>query len=279
MNDQEILEEGALPAKSSLPLPRWLRDFVRYLPLKSQFVLSGNILDLQSYEVAPGTVSTVSLQAAVSRELYANGYRDVLSVDRITEPALLSRTGSRQSAASVVTRLGCETEPSGDLRLDRISRILERVINSGDEPTAIIVDFASRLSTRIDLLSPEEHAFFTRAHFHSCMARVRPVGPEGKPFFNTVIWIVDKEGDLPDWMLLGNPKVRHIPISRPDHMVRRAVVPGLLQSLSGGAQASDAARIAVELVQHLTALVGTNVEVTHGEPCGTSRRRRRQTRV
>ncbi len=242
MNDREILEDGDLPAKSSLPLPRWLRDFVRYLPLKSQFVLSGNILDLQAYEVAPGTVSTVSLQAAVARELYANGYRDVLSVDRITEPVLLSRTGSRQSAASVLTRLGCEAETSGEMRLDRIGRILERVVNSGDEPTAIIVDFASRLSTRIDLLSSEEHTFFTRAHFYSCMTRVRPAGSEGKPFFNTVVWIVDKEGDLPDWMLLGNPKVRHIPISRPDHVVRRAVVPGLLQSLSGGAHADEPAR-------------------------------------
>jgi hypothetical protein len=86
--------------------PRWLRDFLQYLPVKSQFVLSGNILDLQAYEVAPGTVSIVSLQAAIARELYANGYRDVLSMDCITEPALLSKTGSRQPATAVLARLG-----------------------------------------------------------------------------------------------------------------------------------------------------------------------------
>ena len=33
--------------------PRWMRDLVRFLPLKSQFVLSGNIRDLQACEVAP----------------------------------------------------------------------------------------------------------------------------------------------------------------------------------------------------------------------------------
>jgi len=27
--------------------PRWLRDITRFLPLKSQFVLSGNVRDLQ----------------------------------------------------------------------------------------------------------------------------------------------------------------------------------------------------------------------------------------
>ena len=33
--------------------PRWLRDLVRFLPLKSQFVLTGNVRDLQITEVAP----------------------------------------------------------------------------------------------------------------------------------------------------------------------------------------------------------------------------------
>jgi len=37
-----------------------MRDLVRFLPLKSQFVLSGNIRDLQAYEVAPGTITAQS---------------------------------------------------------------------------------------------------------------------------------------------------------------------------------------------------------------------------
>ena len=34
--------------------PRWLRDLARFLPLKSQFVLSGNVFDLQTYEESRG---------------------------------------------------------------------------------------------------------------------------------------------------------------------------------------------------------------------------------
>jgi hypothetical protein len=41
----------------SLEKPRWLRDLLRFLPLKSQFVLSGNVRDLQASEVAPGIVT------------------------------------------------------------------------------------------------------------------------------------------------------------------------------------------------------------------------------
>ncbi|WP_172398601.1 hypothetical protein [Gilliamella apicola] len=37
--------------------PRWMRDLVRFLPLKSQFVLSGNIRDLQACEVAPQVIT------------------------------------------------------------------------------------------------------------------------------------------------------------------------------------------------------------------------------
>lgn len=220
---------------------------MRYLPLKSQFVLSGNILDLQAYEVLPGTVSTVSLQAAVARELYACGYRDVLSFDCVSGFMSLSKTGARQSAAASMTRLGCESETTAEVRLDQLGRIVERLVTGGGEPTSLVIDFASRLPARIDSLSRDEHAFFTRAHFYSCMARARPVGSDGNPYFNTVIWIVDKEGDLPDWMLLGNPKIRHIPVPRPDHLARRAVVPGLIRSLPGGSTADEEARRKAEL--------------------------------
>ncbi len=35
---------------------RWLKDLNRFLPLKSQFVLSGNTRDLTAYEIEPGLV-------------------------------------------------------------------------------------------------------------------------------------------------------------------------------------------------------------------------------
>lgn len=58
--------------------PRWLRDLVRFLPLKSQFVLSGNIRDLFPTEPSPGIVSAVPMITALSSELHLFGYRHVL---------------------------------------------------------------------------------------------------------------------------------------------------------------------------------------------------------
>lgn len=220
---------------------RWLRDFVRFLPLKSQFVLSGNVLDLQAYEVMPETISTVPIQAAVARELYSAGYSDVMSVDCVNGPMLLSKTGTRQQPVELLTRLGHESDCTGAIGLEQLGQLLERLVFSTGGPTAMVVDFASRLVVRTGSLSREEHAFFTRAQLFSSAAKARPIGSEGKPYYNTVVWIVDKEGDLPDWLLLGNPKIRHIPVPKPDNLARRAVVPGLIRSLPGGSTASETA--------------------------------------
>jgi ATP-dependent Clp protease ATP-binding subunit ClpA len=53
-----------------------------------------------------------------------------------------------------------------------------------------------------------------------------------------VIWIVEKEGDLPDWFLVGNPRIRHIPVAKPDHLARRSLAPFLMRTLPGGRDAS-----------------------------------------
>ena len=63
----------------------------------------------------------------------------------------------------------------------------------------------------------------------------RPVGTEGRPFFNPILWIVDKEGDLPDWFVVGNPRLRHIQVPHPDHRVRRTVAESLSRTLPGPA--------------------------------------------
>lgn len=77
--------------------PRWLRDLARFLPLKSQFVLSGNIRDLQAYEVAPGALTPQPFNQVVCNTLLESGYAQVLSWDPISgfqclnsEPARIS---------------------------------------------------------------------------------------------------------------------------------------------------------------------------------------------
>src|ERR1044071_6824830 len=63
--------------------PRWLRDLLRFLPLKSQFVLSGNVRDLQMQEVSPGVIAAGPLPGVLSAELAAKGFAQVLGYEPI----------------------------------------------------------------------------------------------------------------------------------------------------------------------------------------------------
>jgi hypothetical protein len=215
---------------------RWLRDLLRFLPLRSQFVLSGNTRDLQIHEAAPGQITSVSLARALPDALKDAGYGRIASFDllngfRAVEP----------SDDTFLTHLGLSpangTAAGG---IDLLASALERHVPSDGPPSALIIDFASRLITRSEALSPAEHQLFSRALILSHSARARPAGDRRQPFFNTVIWIVDKEGDLPDWFLIGNPRIRHIPIGRPDHLARRTMISSLMRGLPGAQNAAPA---------------------------------------
>jgi ATP-dependent Clp protease ATP-binding subunit ClpA len=220
---------------------KWLRDLLRFLPLKSQFVLSGNVRDLQTEDKSNGAVIR-SLTSCLNTELRQYGYSHVLSYDfingfKIIDP--MSTHSSHESAENIMKQLGLQPvngcAPAG---LDLFEQVLEQVIAWKGEPIALIVDFASRLIIHQNDLNDTEHRLFTRALIRSQEARVRAYGTPSKPFFNTVLWIVEKEGDMPAWFTLDNSKVRHISIPNPDHQMRRVLATSLIQSLDGAKEAS-----------------------------------------
>ncbi|MER8369024.1 AAA family ATPase [Mesorhizobium sp. M1378] len=221
------------------PKPRWLRDLGRFLPLKSQFVLTGNIRDLQTHELG-GIVTATPLNTVLGAALSESGYADVLYYDPIGGFRVLERPdGAASDAAPVFNSLGL-TAVNGAAAAgpDLLAATLERLVHRDGPPIALIADFASRLIIRNDALSPAEHQLFTRALVLSQTARARPLGPNRAPLFNTVVWILDKEGDLPDWLTIDNPRLRHIPVSNPDRGARRALAPSLVRSLPGAREAA-----------------------------------------
>jgi hypothetical protein len=225
------------------PRARWLRDLLRFLPLKSQFVLSGSVRDLQAYEVSPGTVAAVPLRLALVRELVGAGYSRVLFYDPVAGFSVGQPAGGPADHDSVLRSFGLTpTNGTAAAGPDGLGALLERVVRSEAEgATAVVVDFASRLLVRSDALSSAEHALFTRALVLSQLASARPFGVNRSPLFNVVLWVVEKEGDLPDWLIINNPRLRHIPVSKPDRLARRAVAPALIRSLPGARESGPAA--------------------------------------
>lgn len=219
----------------SIQKPRWLRDLVRFLPLRSQFVLSGNVRDLQIHEPAPKAITAVPLTSILIDQLQKYGYERIVSFDPIAGFRSISARGAgAQEGNEALRELGLMPSngaaPGG---VDLLATTLERFVSLDGSPAALLIDFASRLVVRQETLSQSEHQLFSRALILSHSARVRPAGRERQPYFNSIIWIVDKEGDLPDWFLVGNPRIRHVPVAKPDHLARKSLVPFLVRSLPG----------------------------------------------
>ena len=215
--------------------PRWLRDLLRFLPLKSQFVLSGNVRDLQLSQVN-GTIAAQPLMATLAKELQQAGFADVLGYDPVAGFRVLTAPADDPANASAMfMHFGLQAGATGvaPAGLELFAQTLERVVTRQDRPVALIADFASRLVIRNDSLTAAEQQAFTRALVLAHQARARPYGIPPRPFFNSVIWVVEKEGDLPDWLLVDNPRIRHVPVARPDHQTRRILAASLLRALDG----------------------------------------------
>ncbi|OTQ27780.1 ATPase [Gilliamella apicola] len=217
-----------------------MRDLVRFLPLKSQFVLSGNIRDLQACEVAPQVITPQTFELTLYRALRGVGYSQVL----IWNP-LLGFYGLQTPDLPAVNidkllqQIGLTPEEGrAAAGIDLLGNALEKFVNLNDEPVALIIDFASQLTIRADNLSAAEHQLFTRALVLSHQVNTRPAGANRTPFFNTVLWLVEKESDLPDWLLVNNPRIRHIPVSKPDSASRRALASALIKGIPGSQQTS-----------------------------------------
>jgi hypothetical protein len=63
--------------------PRWLQDLRRFLPLKSQFVLTGNVRDLQATLLAQGMVTSLRFDQTLANALFAHGYGQVVQFDQL----------------------------------------------------------------------------------------------------------------------------------------------------------------------------------------------------
>jgi ATP-dependent Clp protease ATP-binding subunit ClpA len=212
--------------------PRWLRDLIRFLPLKSQFALSGNIKDWQLYDHGQGHVAWYALKEHLTLELQSLGYRYIVYYNPTGGFDIPFFQGSEIEKQQALQNLGSISQANqANYNIDAFTQSLECLVNYKAEPIAIIADFASQYSINSENLSKAEHDGFTRALVLSQQAKLQPHGEERKGFYNSVIWIVDKEGDLPDWFVIGNPKLRHIPISKPDHIARRAMTNTLLNGL------------------------------------------------
>src|SRR5689334_18777465 len=100
----------------SIERPRWLRDLLRFLPLKSQFVLSGNVRDQYPLQLGGGAAQVLPLVPYVATELRGSGICHFLSYDPAQGFAVPVVVGiDRSSEREFFRALGISLDDSGRL--------------------------------------------------------------------------------------------------------------------------------------------------------------------
>lgn len=132
------------------PAPRWLRDLERLLPIRSQFIISGNIRDSIPTPVGQ-TIVPLPLLRGLWERLKLNDYRYLL----VHDPADGLRVYPNEPA---VVELACKVHelklqdgvmPMG---LESLTQLMRTLTTSREARAALVLDFASRLARAPDHL-------------------------------------------------------------------------------------------------------------------------------
>jgi ATP-dependent Clp protease ATP-binding subunit ClpB len=222
--------------------PRWILDLERLLPVRSQFVISGNIRD--SFIVRMQDRHTlVRLRRCLWEALSRQDYRLMLVYD----PAEGVRPYPNEPAVvELATRLFDLKLQDGAMpvSLESLARLMKRTAEMREVRCAIVIDFASRLVRQADHLDVGEHQFYVAAERLAAFAApVIPSGTEPAPGaarFNPVIWLLNRPQDMPSWLTLDSARIATLNIASPDYETRKAAA-GILGALFAGWDQADAA--------------------------------------
>lgn len=207
--------------------PKWLVDLIRLLSIRSQFVLSGNIRDAFLAPSSEGLV-LLPLLDCLWDALKDKGYEFFLVYDKVDGARVYPNDPVFQDMATrglgVALKNGYMSASPDKMLPFLKTAASSRTVGAGAaEPIrcAVIIDYASRLSASPQAPAEAEFKFFSACEkLAESAAPIMPKGSKGLPTFNPVIWLLNRENDLPSWFTMDNPRVHTQTIAMPGYEER-----------------------------------------------------------
>ncbi|GAC50398.1 AAA family ATPase [Gordonia aichiensis] len=210
--------------------PTWIREVDIALAANPQVVLTGNLRDfvLIPTEKSGGPpYRSLDITSALVHALSQAGHQNIVSFNPAEGLGILSEQGQ---VASTLIR-DAEKAAGSEASLTRQLRVLIRLVASAENSCCLVIEGASRLRAESETFGGELHELLVTAERALLTAvRHRVAGSHRTPLYNTVFWMVDREGDLPHW-IVGNDLVRVISIPLPSLGDRRNLIRPLINSL------------------------------------------------
>ena len=210
--------------------PRWRQDIETFEGVRSTFLLTGNVHDLQ-LEFDGDTCFADSLDGCLYALFTSMGYSQVVFYDRVRGFHNEVDPGMADEFLRWTGSLGAQREeggrdagrPSdGACTFPAAAELIAQAMAATSRCSAVVFDLVtSSLSAPDRLLEEEREAM-------ACLLVAtkhvqRHVDPStGKELSNILILVADKTNDVPSWFYVGNPYVKVITVSTPTREERLA---------------------------------------------------------
>jgi len=224
--------------------PHWIRQVEQYLSICSHFVISGNVRDSHLIPTADGDLFCSTVESL--REAVSSRQLDVLLVyDRVDG----LRTEPESDFPKLAEALGQEyfsQSSPGPISMGDLAKLMSGLQVCRSLRACLVIDYASRLTSRVSDLSDVESEFFSHClKLADTSQELRAPRGSADLLFNPVFWIVNAANDLPDWFVVGNERVKGVPIELPNRETRSHASRRLVRDLPSCEELSEEQRLNV----------------------------------
>jgi len=209
---------------------KWAREIERFVAVKPQFILWGNIYDIYPKYIDE-MVHSLSLNNYLKHLLRVDcAYDVIISYEPLIGFRLLE--GEEEDCKLAIGKKITADKP---LRasLEQCGEILESAVESSEISVAVIFNFSSRLR---DI----EQEIKINEFFYNAFRVMQNASPKlGKEQnienmkFNSIFWLMDKESDFPDWYSIDNPHIKILSLAKPDSIIRDMIINRLSTRIKG----------------------------------------------
>ena len=187
--------------------PKWIKEISRFCKVKNGFVLTGNIYDEYFYEnYLIGSIEDYLTEFLIEKEHYKSIvlYESLEGFKGLGEFEYAEDAETLNSAYKIIEKLFLETKKEKE-----------------NGPVAIIINYTSRIKDIVSKNKQDE--FFYKVFKLLKDSKSLECKEDGIKRYNLLIFIAEKENDLPVWFTLDNYLVKTLSISKPFEIDRKKI--------------------------------------------------------
>lgn len=216
---------------TDMHVSKWHQEMEIFSQIKSALILDGNIFDSYPYPSGDMTGAWLNLNSYLHTFFIELGYQNVLLYNHIDgfssghisqqhRKDTLDRFSQLVGVKPCDDKIPSQFEPTAS----GAPYLIRDALTQTSQSTAIIMDMASRYVLAPDQMTTDEHTSYTI--LQQGILGAREVRTNQGRLRNMVVFITDKQNDIPAWMYLNISQIKSIHIDYPSPADRLSFLGG-----------------------------------------------------